>query len=389
MELRRKCIEIAEFIAARMTGCATDADLQKLEEWKQEDEGNGGLLEDVLRKDAYAENEKALQRFPVDEGWDKVKDRLTDIAPRRRVWVRWTRYVALIALCVGAGWMYVKVVDREVPVEVTVVSSSIPAGKQGARLTLGSGEVVNVVPEKAFTIAELDGTLIKKGTEGIDYTGGEGKRDTLVYNEMETLTGMEYMLTLADGTRVYLNAESRLRFPVAFQGKQREVELQGEAFFKVAKDAAHPFVVKMRGVEVKVLGTSFNARAYGNEPNVVTTLVEGRVELNGQHMEPGDQARYVCGTGELTVKKVDAEQFAAWQSGRFVFRNERLEDIMKTLARWYGVKYDFVDEAAKEVRIGASFGRYEDMNPIIDMLRRTDLVEVVQSNRGIYLSVKK
>ena len=179
---------------------------------------------------------------------------------------------------------------------------------------------------------------------------------------------MEYTLTLSDGTRVYLNAESRLKYPVVFRGTERVVELSGEAYFKVSKDALRPFVVKMNGVNVRVLGTSFNVRSYADEGQVVTTLVEGKVKVNDQDI---------------------VEQYVAWQEGTFVFRNERLENIMKTLGRWYGVEFHFIDERAKEIRIGARFGRYDDMQPIVDMIKKTNLVEVLQTNRCLYISEKK
>lgn len=157
----------------------------------------------------------------------------------------------------------------------------------------------------------------------------------------------------------------------------------------MAKDQEHPFIVKMEKVELKVLGTSFNVRSYTDEKDIVATLVEGRVEVNGVKITPGKQARYERESGKLTVDTVDVDQYIAWQQGRFVFRNERLEDIMRTLGRWYGVDYHFLDERAKDIRLGARFGRYDNMDPILDMLRKTDLVKVIQTNRSLYLSVEK
>ena len=185
---------------------------------------------------------------------------------------------------------------------------------------------------------------------------------------------MEYTLTLSDGTRVYLNAESRLKYPVVFRGTERVVELSGEAYFKVSKDALRPFVVKMNGVNVRVLGTSFNVRSYADEGQVVTTLVEGKVKVNDQDIVAGEQAVYSKNDGKTTVRQVEVEQYVAWQEGTFVFRNER---------------FHFIDERAKEIRIGARFGRYDDMQPIVDMIKKTNLVEVLQTNRCLYISEKK
>lgn len=386
--MKQTIFHIAERIAAWLTGSASDQEMQELEAWKRGKVGREKLLEELATPEEFADNQQQLGRFSAQEAWKKMQGRLEEKNTGTARWRGGWKYAAAILLLLGVGGWYF-VVNRPVPVEVTVIAKAIPSGSQGARLTLGNGKVVDVTPDNQFTLAEMDGTMIRKDASGIGYRPADKTGDTLVYNRMETLTGMEYTLTLADGTLVYLNAESSLKFPVAFRGHQRVVELVGEAYFKVAKDAQHPFVVKMSGVELKVVGTSFNARSYADEPQVVATLVEGRIEVNGRQITPGQQMTFTRTTGKLAVANVDTEQYTAWQQGRFVFRNERLEDVMRTLARWYGVEYHFVDEASKDIRLGARFARYDSMSPIIDMLRKTELVEVLQTNRSLYISVKK
>lgn len=117
--------------------------------------------------------------------------------------------------------------------------------------------------------------------------------------------------------------------------------------------------------------------------------MEGKVKVNDQDIVAGEQAVYSKNDGKTTVRQVEVEQYVAWQEGTFVFRNERLENVMKTLGRWYGVEFHFIDERAKEIRIGARFGRYDDMQPIVDMIKKTNLVEVLQTNRCLYISEKK
>lgn len=388
MRRGEKLLEIAEKIAAGWLAVDTDEDKRFIEAWKQEDSRHAQLLKELEEPEDFEENKELLSHFPAEEGWQKMLIMLDGGRKRTLRWGKWAGYAALFALLLG-GTFFVFRSNRSVPVETTILGQSIPAGKQSARLTLGSGRVVVVTPDKQFVLSEADGTLIRKDSAGINYIGAQATEDSMVNNQMETLTGMEYSLILADGTQVYLNAESCLKYPVTFRGKQRVVELSGEAYFKVAKDTRHPFVVKMQGVELRVSGTSFNARSYANENQVVTTLVEGRVAVNGRPMVPGEQAVYSRPDGRLAVRKVEVEQYVAWQQGKFVFRNERLEDLMKTLARWYGIEYHFMDERAKNIRIGASFGRYENMNPIVDMLKQTELVDVLQTNRSVYISTRK
>ena len=171
------------------------------------------------------------------------------------------------------------------------------------------------------------------------------------------------------------------------------MRLTGEAYFDVAKDAAHPFIIETAGVDVKVLGTSFNLRAYDNEASIVTTLVEGKVAVTDSvemhEIVPGEQLVYRKESGRMDVAKVDVSLYTAWRLGKFVFKNEPLADVMAYLAKWYGFEYRFIDERAAAVRVGASMDRYEDMTPIVEMLRRTGLVNVTQVDNMFYISSAK
>ena len=379
---------IASKIAALWLGIATEEEKREVEAWKNERAGRSELVENLLGQKDMVENDKELKRFPVWEAWRQAEKRLGRPRKGLRLLVECCKYAAVLAILAGGGYF----LFRERPLEVKVTKVGMPvfhSGTKGARLILGDGKVVEITKDNRFQLAETDGTIIRKDSAGIVYSPVTSAGDSLVYNKMETLTGMEYTLALSDGSLVYLNAETSVKYPVVFAENERMVELDGEAYFEVAKDASRPFIVRMNGVDVKVTGTSFNARAYRNEGKVVTTLIEGRVEVNGKAIVPGEQARYEVGNGDLEVAKVDVEHFIAWKEGYFVFRNERLEDVMRTLARWYKVEYYFIDEASKDVRIGARFGRYNDMTPIIEMLRETELVDVLQTNCSLYISKRK
>ena len=379
---------IASKIAALWLGIATEEEKREVEAWKNERAGRNELVENLLGQKDMVENDKELKRFPVWEAWRQAEKRLGRPRKGLRLLVECCKYAAVLAILAGGGYF----LFRERPLEVKVTKVGMPvfhSGTKGARLILGDGKVVEITKDNRFQLAETDGTIIRKDSAGIVYSPVTSAGDSLVYNKMETLTGMEYTLALSDGSLVYLNAETSVKYPVVFAENERMVELDGEAYFEVAKDASRPFIVRMNGVDVKVTGTSFNARAYRNEGKVVTTLIEGRVEVNGKAIVPGEQARYEVGNGDLEVAKVDVEHFVAWKEGYFVFRNERLEDVMRTLARWYKVEYHFMDEASKDVRIGARFGRYNDMTPIIEMLRETELVDVLQTNCSLYISKRK
>ena len=318
--------------------------------------------------DAYVEKEKELRRRRIMRN------------------VYWYAACLLVVLSVGGGMWFFSQHDEPVKMEPKVAQDILPGGNK-AIILLADGEEVDVEWLADSSRYKVDGIEVTTGEGKIRY---KGKNNTKVeYNTIMIPRGGEYQVELSDGTKVWLNAETQLRIPTAFVGTERRVFLKGEAYFKVSKDALRPFVVKMNGVNVRVLGTSFNVRSYADEGQVVTTLVEGKVKVNDQDIVAGEQAVYSKNDGKTTVRQVEVEQYVAWQEGTFVFRNERLENVMKTLGRWYGVEFHFIDERAKEIRIGARFGRYDDMQPIVDMIKKTNLVEVLQTNRCLYISEKK
>lgn len=386
VEIMKKCFRIAEVIAAFITGSQTDFDRKELEAWCGEMEHNSLLANKLMNPEGRENNEKELRRFPADEAWCSVEKHI-DKADRRLRFRRVAACAAVLLLFVSAGGLFWWA-ERDVLIEKSVVPCQIRAGVSGAQLILGDGRVIDVAKDERLALTEADGTTILKDSAGISYVNPDTIADTEVYNTMQTLTGMEYALTLSDGTKVFLNAESRLKYPAAFKGGQRVVELGGEAYFKVAKDSEHPFVVQTGDVTVQVYGTSFNIRSYEDEANVVTTLAEGKVSVNQRNILPGEQAVFSKSDGRLDVLSVDVGQYTAWQNGKFVFRNERLEDVMKSLSRWYQIEYHFLDEASKSVAIGASFDRYDDMAPILDMLKRTGVVQITQTDKAINFSVK-
>ena len=182
---------------------------------------------------------------------------------------------------------------------------------------------------------------------------------------------------------MWLNAETRLRYPVAFAGTERRVELTGEAYFEVSKDATRPFIVRANGVDVRVLGTSFNVAAYGAE--VVTTLVEGRVAVEAGServtLEPDRQA--VWDGERMEVRQVDASNYGLWRKGIFYFEDRRLEEILDALARWYGVEVFYVNPETKDMRFTVEIKRYENIDAILRRIAQTERVHFGVSGRTV------
>ena len=246
-------------------------------------------------------------------------------------------------------------------------------------------------------IKEDDGTLIQKTTDKLDYEKKvDKKKDKLIFNTIRTPQGGEYNLVLADGTEVFLNSLSQFKYPVQFVGENREVELTGEAYFIVAKDQQKPFLVKTNGIDVAVVGTSFNINAYEETGNVVTTLVEGKVNLhlNNQNtgtytLVPDEQAVFTVSLGNMKVRKVDVSLFTEWRNGQLIFHNNRLEDIMNTLIRWYSVEVFYLDPGVKDIKFSGNLNRYEDISSILDIIQATEKVNIKINKNAILFSMKK
>ena len=180
---------------------------------------------------------------------------------------------------------------------------------------------------------------------------------------------------------------------ICFSSKERIVQIEGEAYFDVAPDKEHPFIVKTSHTSIRVTGTSFNVRAYADEDTESTTLISGTVRINSGNEEfelvPNQHYTYNKNTGTNTVANVNTDLYTSWESGSFIFLNVPLENVMSYLSKWYGFQYSFEDEAAKQVRIGAYLNRYANMNPIIDMITELNLVNIKQREGILHISYKQ
>jgi len=200
---------------------------------------------------------------------------------------------------------------------------------------------------------------------------------------------------LSDGTQVFLNSMSEFRYPVQFVGHVREVELTGEAYFIVSKDTQNPFKVKTKNMNIEVLGTSFNVNAYETTGKVVTTLVEGKVKIQSekasgdQILVPDEQAVFSVETGAISVNKVDVSMFTEWRNGQLTFYNERLEDLMTTLTRWYSATVFYMNPSVKDLRFSGNLDRYGDIRQILDIIQSTNKLNIEIQNNTILFSEKE
>lgn len=210
--------------------------------------------------------------------------------------------------------------------------------------------------------------------------------EKLAYNKVNVPRGGEYQLTLSDGSKVQLNSMSSIRFPVQFAQDCRLVELEGEAYFEVSK-TGQSFIVQTKGMKIEVLGTTFNISAYANE-EYQTTLVSGSVKVqteNGSNriLKPSEQACITPGSNQINVRNVDTAFYTSWIHGKINFKDQRLDDIMKTLARWYDMDVVYENEATKELRFGCYVNRYNEITPLVKLLEQTGRVTVTVEGKTI------
>lgn len=204
--------------------------------------------------------------------------------------------------------------------------------------------------------------------------------DTLCCQTLTTPRGKSFQLVLSDGTKVWINTESSLRYPVAFKGKERRVELKGEACFEVAKNEKCPFIVSSEGMETKVLGTTFNIRSYKTEDRHVT-LVQGKVEVTNtaSHesvmLRPGQDLTYTE-TGEENISRVNVAVYTAWTEGMFYFEDASLKDIMRSLGRWYNVNIDFEQAELCHIRLNFWANRDARLEETLELLNKLEKVHV-------------
>ena len=298
----------------------------------------------------------------------------------RRMTLRWSiaaSIILLVGLFVGRTINGV----RDMHEEQLLTKSVMQPGTSKAILMMANGEKVVLDQARKLDIQLNERVRVASSGQGIVYEEngkGEVKEE---YNKLVTPTGGEYFLTLSDGTRVFLNAASELKYPVEFVGGKRVVDLNGEAYFEVRKDSLRPFIVRVNGAEVTVLGTSFNVNTYGDDGQIYTTLVNGSVrifsEKNGQEevLTPGMQGVMNIQTGQLTVREVDVESYVAWREGRFVFRTMTLDLIMRQLQRWYDFEVFYQNPELKEYEFRGVIRRDMDLDKVLSVIKATTNVD--------------
>ena len=369
--------EIGHLLQKYFSGTIMPDEQRLLDSWMKEKEEHKQLF-DRLRKDTrFAEEYGIFREVDTTRAWEtfRVKNGLR----RQRRMTTWIKYAAVIALpllIAGVWLLFPRGGERSIPV---AQNTKIVKREESPVLEVVGGGKVILEKEKGKMIEAGRGVDVQQSSGMLVYS------DSVVSEYVDTNVlripkGGEFKLQLADGTRVYLNSATDLRYPVAFTGPERRVYLKGEAYFEVAKDVEHPFIVVTDDVQVRVYGTSFNVNTLGAD-GVRTVLVEGKVGIRGQDLDreyvlkPNELAFYDRNSRDMKIETVDPDLYTLWRKGIFVFERETLENIMNTLSLWYDMEVFFQSESAKQLHFSGHMKRYEQIEDILHAI--TDATGVV------------
>ena len=363
---------IVRLLQLYLLGDITEAERQELEDWCEEAPRNRKLFEQICQEDLFSKERYVYEKIHDTKAFSVFEKRVRKVSSRSIG--NWWKYAAvlLFPILVVGSWKLMHETEQ-----VSIVASSVAPIQPGcsqAVLVLDDGRKVFLKEEEEGVISEDKEITVTGEKDRLVYTSSEGKNvDEIRFNELEVPRGGEYKVRLADGTLVYLNSATRMKYPVKFDEKERKVYLSGEAYFEVAKDPERPFFVEMEGVEVRVYGTSFNVNTH-QEGNIQTVLVKGSigVKVLSSGMEsmirPGQMAEFKQGNTKVDVKDVNVAVYTDWKDGIFRFENQRLEDILTVLSNWYDVDVFYQTASVKELHFSGYMERYKDVSVILEAI---------------------
>ncbi len=392
MDQKKRYLKISNLIAKEIQESIDEDEKRILQQWIDESSEHNEIYNSIKSKNWYLDNKTKLLNYNPKTDWVIIRDRIKSKSKTKHLYISLSRWAAIFILLFTIAFLINNYVEKDITEKIA--QPIIQPGVKGAKLIMDDGRVIPLKSDTSFTLIEKDGSLITKIASQLNYIKAPENTRKEIFNTIKTEKGEEYTTTLADGTIVKLNAESEIKFPVSFIKNNRTVEVKGEVYFEVAHDKSKPFFVTTGKSIVKVLGTKFNIRAYDDEYENLTTLVDGSVSIQHRYddlsrieLVPGDQASIITVNRKIKINKVDTDYYTAWTEGKFVFKNESLEYIIKQLQRWYDFEIEFANENLKGIRFGTRIDRYSDVNKIFTIMENTRLVNVEQ--RGNKFLIKE
>jgi ferric-dicitrate binding protein FerR (iron transport regulator) len=364
-----------ELAAKWLDGSITPEEAEEYARWYNAEQDAPVKVPEELAFSRERHHDRILQQ--VEAGIEKEGGKVS-IRPVRLK--RWLAAASVIALLGVGGYLLYMAQSKKTGIAKNIhrVTKDIAPGHDGAILTLADGSTVVLDSIDNGAIARQGGSRVIKQNGQLIYEaeGQKPEAGSIGYNTMSTPRGRRFQVTLPDGTKVWLNAASSIKYPTAFTGGTRSVEISGEAYFEVTKNAALPFIVTAGQTEVTVLGTHFDVMAYKNEKELHTTLLEGAVRVkyaDGQaKLTPGQQAAVSYQTGHIAVKSADTEEAVAWVNGQLVMGSADVESLMREISRWYDVDVSY-EGAIPQRRFWAVINRNVYLSEVLKELTANGL----------------
>lgn len=399
---------MAEIIVKIRLRKASAAERAFLNDWLDESEANRQTYKRIVRGEAIARRLKAEEDIRNSANFSALTAQIARRLTRRRLRPWRIGAWGAVAAAFAGGLLYFGILREQEPAFVpyrvakeTVIAAAAPNTDAKAMLVTADGQKIDLEKQAPDSLDARQAVI--RGEEGkLVYErkeAGMPEEKQEEWNKVVTSVGGEYVVELSDGTRVWLNANTTFDFPVDFVRQERVVKLRGEAYFEVAKDAKRPFIVETEGTRTRVLGTSFNVKAYPDERYERTTLLEGSVEITLAEstgtpsprmvLEPGMQARWETGSRSLSVRAVDAEDAIAWRRGEFLFTEEDIQVVLQTLSRWYGVEFVSTDEKLETYTFSGMMSKDDKLGETLEILTLAGGPAFRIEGDKVYMSKKK
>lgn len=362
-------------------GTASEEEKRKVEQWIKAGEGRETLYKRIAEGASLQEHLKLTSDFERFSNYEKVEAEIRASLKRRRQrrnLFRYAPWIGTAAACLCG--LIILLHEQPAPIHslpVAEISKSQQPVNDKVVLVLHDGQQIGMSSQSRDSI-ELNTATAVTGKNRLVYnsldsleTGNFQLQPEI--NKIITSTGGFYSIVLSDGSKVWLNSESQLEYPVFFIGKERRVKLSGEAYFEIAPDAEHPFIVETSGIRTKVLGTSFNIKAYEDENLINTTLFTGKVDVASLKdstchtiLRPGKQANWDPTSRQINVQDADLKRVLAWKEGMFAFYREDIKVVTRQIERWYGVKFIYpTDKSKEQYTFSGRFSKDEKLENIL------------------------
>ena len=359
-----------------------------LAEGKEVEKKENDIVEKLRDVEYVGKKLEKRKRYSGKDAFLRLKHQM-ERRKRLRVamWMASAACVAVVCVIL-LQWKQIEVL---LPKTSTIVKQeNIFPAEMKAILVRADGEQV-VLGKEYRNWEEIGNVLIAADSTGLEYNRlKQTNTDTVVFNQLIVPRGGLYLLVLADGTRVWMNSDSHLKYPVMFAGGKREVILSGEAYFDVVKDKSAPFIVRTESGNIEVLGTEFNIKCYSDEIALVTTLVNGKVKFDdginpSVILKPEEQLIFEKENSQSIVRKVNVNHYISWKDNRLSFQGETLDMIMKTLSRWYNVEVVFEDSTLKALEFSGNLDRFTDIQEFLSLFELGVNVKFEVKSRTVYI----